>query len=161
MTFTQALWQRFARWLVSSTARVNWLIARAKRTPYFELEGYMGRWWLVQPSWWLPFSIRVHHIQRADFDRNPHNHPWNFRTIVLRGTYTEELLMPDGSKSYMVAAKGQTYTRKVNEYHRVASVCRDGVWTLFIMGPKLCRWGFWVNGRSVYWREYLSDWEGV
>lgn len=26
---------------------IDWLINRAKRTPYFHLEGYMNRWWLV------------------------------------------------------------------------------------------------------------------
>jgi hypothetical protein len=156
-----ALWTLFARWLVSNPDRVGWLIARAQRTPYFPLKGYMGRWWLVRPSRWLPFSIRIHHIQRADFDRNLHNHPWNFHTIVLRGIYTEELLMPDGGKRYQVASRGQTYTRNTGEYHRVASVGRGGVWTLFIMGRKRCDWGFMVGRKHIFWREYLGEWEGV
>jgi len=161
VSLATALWNRFARWLVSSPARVEWLIELAKRNPYNELEGYMGRWWLMQPARWLPFSIRIHHILRADVDRNPHNHPWNFRTIVLRGMYTEALLMPDGGTRHQLVAEGQTYARGFSEYHRIASVAKGGVWTLFIMGRKQAHWGFMVNGQHVHWREYLGDWEGL
>ena len=159
--FYEALWSCFAHWLASSPARVDWLIARAQRTPYVDINVYMGRWWLLQPSRWLPFSIRIHHIRLPDNDRNPHNHPWNFRSIVLRGWYTEELLLPDGGTRSQFAATGKTYTRKINEYHRVADVGDGGVWTLFIMGRYQTKWGFMVNGEHIYWREYLGDWEGL
>lgn len=161
MRFSSVLWGCLARWLVARPALVDWLIARARRNPYLELDGYMARWWLVQPARWLPFSICVHHILRADVDRNPHNHPWNFRTLVLRGMYTEALLMPDGGTRHQVVSKGQTYARKTGEYHRISSVAKGEVWTLFIMGRKRGSWGFMVDGVHVYWREYLGDWEGI
>ena len=161
MSFTCALWNRFARWLAASPSLIGWLIARAQRHPYRDIDDYMGRWWLVRPARWLPFSVRIHHIKRADKDRHTHNHPWNFRTIVLRGMYTEELLMPDGGNRYQLNAAGMTYRRGIGDYHRIASVAKGGVWTLFIMGRKQTHWGFMVNGQHIYWREYLHDWEGV
>lgn len=89
---------------------VNWLIARAKRTPYFHLQHadgseYMGRWWLVpyqyghpldcwrNPLGWLlqqfGIAVRVHHIATPDLDRALHDHPWDFISVVLRGGYLE------------------------------------------------------------------------
>lgn len=162
ITYTKdALWNLFARWLVAKPSRVDGLIVRALRHPYTNIDEYMGRWWLVKPSRWLPFSIRIHHIKLPDMDQNLHNHPWNFRSIVLRGWYPEELLMPDGSTQYQFHASGMCYRRKISEYHRVAKVSEGGVWTLFIMGRKQTKWGFLVNGKHIYWRDYLHDWEGM
>lgn len=60
---------------------------------------YKGRWWLFNPFsrethkaalWWCPWSFRIHHIMRHDEDLDLHDHPWNARTIILRGWYTEQ-----------------------------------------------------------------------
>lgn len=105
---------------------VEWLIARARRRPYFHLcrpngDLYMRRWWLLghgtdrdrDPDgrmcnpwvggfarWWAAnlYVIRVHQIVRSDKDPDLHDHPaWNV-SVVLRGGYWE--LVPDllGSK---------------------------------------------------------------
>lgn len=73
------------------------IIRRAKRTPYFHLRGYMGRWWLFRtiPTWsgdqWMPGWLggRVHHIIRSDDDRACHCHPWPYLTLILKGGYWE------------------------------------------------------------------------
>lgn len=147
------LWTIFASWLVSHPRLVDWIIRRAKRKPYVHLTNYMGRWWLIQPSRLLPFSIRVHHILRADLDRTPHNHSWAFRTIVLRGWYIEELLIEGGTRT-RVMSPGETYARTTDQYHRIAHVPRGGVWTLFIIGKKRGQWGFLVDGKHVNRRDY-------
>lgn len=150
-------WKIFAKWLVASESRVDWLIKRAQLTPYFHLEGYMERWWIIRPHKWLPFSIRIHHILREDYDRSPHNHPWAFRTIILRGWYEEEFRVDAGSLLTLMEP-GETCRRGTEDFHRIAAVSNGGVWTLFICGRKSCDWGFMVDGEWVYWREYLNDW---
>lgn len=100
---------------------IDWLVVRAKRTPYFHIDGYMDRWWLFgfynvsrnkdNPVKWIPLrkrsrlyhwitdriAIRLHHILRSDADRHMHDHPaWNV-SIVLRGGYYELMpTRPDG-----------------------------------------------------------------
>lgn len=96
----------------------DWIIARAKRTPYWHLPRYMNRWWLVpykpydqgqshgfsngeyfakwyrQPIAWLlqrfDIAVRVHEILTSD-DRSHgfHDHPWAYITIILKGGYVE------------------------------------------------------------------------
>ena len=71
---------------------VDLIIARAKRTPYFDLADYMGRFWLrehnaAKSNW----AMRVHHIKRSDRDRVLHDHPWKNVSILMRGGYWEVL----------------------------------------------------------------------
>lgn len=195
------LWRIVAR-IVTIPAVTDWLIARAQRTPYTHITGpngslYMGRWWLFNPyqpnsdgagrKWaeWLP-SVRVHHIRRADGDRHLHDHPWNARTIILRGWYSEErpcaepTYGPDGMATWPddeaqtmgFGTDGRwraTYTRErgytgrllFGQYHRIAEVPAEGVWTLFITWKKQGTWGFLVDGAKVPWRKYLGIGEGA
>lgn len=158
MSMKDTLWTIFAHWLGQHPRLIDWLIRRAQCKPHLHLHltGYMERWWLLQPSRFLPFSIRVHHILRADNDRTPHNHPWVFRTIVLRAWYVEEVEILNGTSTKVVSV-GETYERTIDQYHRIAAVPRGGVWTLFIMGNKTTQWGFKVDGRHVNRRDYRQS----
>lgn len=136
----------------------QWLIKRAKRTPYSHITSadgadlYMGRWWLFNAyRWdWLP-SIRVHHICRADQDPHLHDHPWDARTIILAGHYVEQ--REDGC--WAARFQGDTAAIKHGEFHRIALVPTGGVWTLFFTWRYRGTWGFLVDGAKVPYREYL------
>lgn len=128
------------------------IINRAQQWPYINLEGYMNRWWIFNAYKrdWLP-SIRVHHILREDFDRHEHDHPWNARTIILKGWYIEERT----GKSFF---RNTGYTGRINfgEFHNIKRVSPGGVWTLFITYKYGGTWGFKVDGKKVPYREYLG-----
>ncbi len=169
-------WKLIA-WIVTRPAVSAYLIARAQRTPYTHLDGYMNRWWLFNPygpdaagkevskyPWW-PWSIRIHHILREDLDRHLHDHPWNARTIILRGWYAERrIAIPTlehpnwgGTLKTVFRNQGDTATINYGEYHTISVVPSGGVWTMFITGPYQGTWGFLVNGAKVQWREYLGQ----
>ena len=160
-------WRIIAK-VLARPAIADWLIARAKLTPYQHImsadgtEMYMGRWWLFNPYsrethkpalWWCPWSFRIHHIMRPDEDRGLHDHPWNARTIILRGWYTEQrLLQPDDPVLHQLLVKaselrqsfdaafqateyidrrpGDTARLNHGEYHRIDQVSPGGVITL-------------------------------
>jgi hypothetical protein len=141
----------------------KWIVRRAQRTPYSDIYGkdgslYMERWWLFNPYWpveglqqfaWLPFSIRVHHIVRPDADRHLHDHPWNARTIILHGEYTEQR---DDNRYYR-RQQGDTARLRFGEFHSIRYVDpHRGAYTLFITGVKRGTWGF-----KVPYREYLGE----
>lgn len=184
------LWRLVAK-LLARPAIADWLIARAKLTPYQHImsadgtEMYMGRWWLFNPYsrethkpalWWCPWSFRIHHIMRPDEDRDLHDHPWNARTIILRGWYTEERLeratfvdtltpgrqllwLPDDEIRKLVTVQrnpGDTVRLNHGEYHRIDQVSPGGVITLFITSKWRGDWGFLVNGVKVPWRTYTG-----
>lgn len=82
-------------------------------------------------------AIRVHHILRKDNAREPHDHPWNARTIILDGYYVEER----GDLMFS-RVPGDTATLNFGEFHRIVHMPDDGVWTIFITGRKRGTWGF-------------------
>ncbi len=158
------------------------LVHKAQETPYTHITSqdgkslYMGRWWLFNgygkdangdptpARWaWLP-SVRIHHICRADSDRVLHDHPWNARTIILRGWYKEVRLIPEHMLANLYPAtmiehtryEGYTGRLLFGEYHRITEVSPGGVWTIFITWKKRGTWGFLVDGKKVPWRQYLG-----
>jgi len=174
----EMLWRLIAK-VISQPMIANYLIKRAMRTPYFHLDGYMNRYWLfnryseigsstVVPRRfkWMP-SIRIHHILRADDARDLHDHPWNARTIILKGAYIERRLQSlgvrtDHTGNTVTFAEMQSYVRhwgdtatiNFGEYHSIDAVSEGGVWTLFIAGDYLGTWGFLVDGKKVPHQEY-------
>lgn len=159
------LWKAIA-WICSRESIATWLIKKAQETPYTHIYGkdgvmYMGRWWLFNPypaqdtphrKWQFPISIRIHHIKREDDDRHLHDHPWNARTIIIKGWYTEI------REDYEVIDREVGATARLNfgEYHRITSVSKEGAWTIFITGKYRGTWGFKVDGKKVKWRTYLG-----
>lgn len=160
------IWKAIA-YVCSRPKVAEWLIERSKKTPYLHIYGkdghmYMGRWWLFNPypspeelrskGDRFPISIRIHHIQKEDDDRALHDHPWNARTIIIKGGYRE--VREDGKVYYR--EPGDTAGLKFGEYHRITHVHPEGAWTIFITGKYRGTWGFLVDGTKVQWRKYLG-----
>ncbi len=134
-----------------------WLIERAKRTPYYHLDGYMERWWLLKTPW---LSIRVHHILRSDADRDPHDHPFDWASLVMYGGYSEQryTTRKDGSAvpsgPSLRYGPGSFRRMRATDLHRLVVRGNESAWTLFIMGRKKRSWGFQTPNGWVNWRDY-------
>ena len=148
------LWRLVASFLARPRVFM-WLLLRAVANPYKHITGpdgniYMRRYWLFRSSW-LP-SIRLHHIRRPDFGSHLHNHPWNARTLILSGGYTEE-------RPFEITTERQAGDTAVigrDTFHRVCAVEPGGAWTVVIIWPRRYGWGFRVDGRFVPSWAYLG-----
>lgn len=145
------------------------LIERAKRTPYMHLwhaDGslYMERFWLRPYSEDRQgYAARVHHIATEDYDRDFHDHPWDFLSVVLRGGYLEarpygtepDFSGGDGGERcrYIERRAGSIAFRRATDRHRIVAVEPD-TWTLFFTGPKRQWWGFYTPTGKVHWKQY-------
>lgn len=160
---------RVIAFIASRRVVADAIIRRAARTPYFHLVGYMGRWWFfngyeagrddltdAERQAAKPFprlsSARVHHILREDRAQHLHDHPWDARTIILRGWYIE--CRENGPAR--VLRRGDTATIRFGEFHHIERVSEGGVWTLFIVGRYGGKWGFNVDGKKVAPRDYVA-----
>lgn len=182
------LWKKLAQFLAKKCI-AEAIISYAKKTPYFHLPNneepsYMERYWVFNPydrvtnkprfGWLCPISIRVHHIKREDHDRALHDHPWNARTIILKGWYVEKRLNPEYDEmtpetptnrylTYHIRRPGDTAKLGFGQYHTIVDVSDDGVYTLFFSGKWRGVWGFLVNskthpsGQKIPWQTYLGD----
>lgn len=118
-----------------------------------EGDPYLDRLRIIQTPW---FGIYLHHIHRPDKDRDPHDHPWAFASIVLAGAYTERVWPDKHDPGRSVIRHRPRWSRAHlgrQAAHIITSL--DGpLWTLVLTGPRRAEWGFWADGEFVPWREY-------
>lgn len=134
-----------------------------------EGEPYLIRWHLLHTKW---FRIMLHHIISSDPSFCPHDHPWNFWSIILRGGYVEHVYHVDFPTGVfgaidMVGGRWRTITwypagrllrRPAGTVHRlVLPLHSTGCWSLVVTGQKKRPWGFWSVGRWIPWRKFISS----
>ena len=126
---------------------------------------YLRRWYLIT----TPFGgINLHHILMPDSpSRGMHDHPYDFISIKLLGSYWENTIgeVPFGfvegtfvvehmEGEVNVKERRITY-RPANMLHRITHLRRDkGVWTLVFMGRRKRNWGFRKpNQEWIAWND--------
>jgi len=129
-------------------ALVDRIVRRAERTPYLHLDGYMERFWLFRTPL---VSARVHRILRSDLDRDLHDHPWDYASVILRGGYLE--ITESGERWY---GPGSVIVRSATPLHRLVLPPGTAATTLFIHGRKRREWGFATERGWVHWRQYVA-----
>jgi hypothetical protein len=130
------------------------------------------------------FTLKVHHFLPNRDDRDVHDHPWPFVTIVLAGGYDD--LVPcracggsgwasppivnspspepgepcDECDGGLVLGDrmhfGSVKFRGPDHAHRTRSGSK-GAWTIVVTGNRLSRpWGFFVDGVKWPWDKYIE-----
>jgi hypothetical protein len=112
---------------------------------------------------WLP-TVYLHRFHMPDPDRYCHNHPWWGKGMVLTGGYQELRLVNDPEKDdhfdYRVRTlrPGQVQLVTPKTFHRVQKLHADQVWTVFMVGKRVQRWGYNIPGRGfVPYNEVHAD----
>lgn len=89
-------------------------------------------------------NIYIHTILKSDVDRDPHDHPWNYCTIILAGGYWEWIPtnVPSGNtiEKRKWRGPGSVLWRRANSFHRLEM--DSPTTTLFIHGWRFREWGF-------------------
>jgi hypothetical protein len=171
-----------------SRAATRWL--RRRPFPPAEQIGppecpILNRWTLIGGATGSASSslkLMVHHFLPNRDDRDVHDHPRPFLTLVLWGGYDDLVPCPDcdgsgyGDPEYVEGTNvpllhgcpicrgegvvvgdrmrpGMLKRRLAHHRHRTR-VGEGGCWTLVLMGPLRRPWGFWREGKWWPWREY-------
>ena len=95
-------------------------------------------------------ALYVHHFLRSDQDRDLHDHPWNFISLILWGGYFEEL-----PHDWRWRSAGRIVRHKATDAHRVLLPYGSTAWTLIWVSPKVREWGFHTENGWVPWEEYV------
>lgn len=117
-------------------------------------------------------SLRLHHWFRSDDKRAKHDHPSDFITLVLKGSYID---LCNGKGRYPITPEqcgtckgfpGQrcdfcgngmrnecmvpgTIRRRKAEHQHTVAVEPGGCWTLLYFWPERREWGFWVARKDT------------
>lgn len=101
------------------------------------------------------FRPMLHHIHRPDYDRDLHDHPWAWCvSLILRGSYDEERPADCHHADCMRTVERRVrWTNYITRgtWHRITEL-HGNVWTLFIAGPRVQKWGFrrWDPGYEAW-----------
>ncbi|USN15060.1 hypothetical protein LESZY_00260 [Brevundimonas phage vB_BpoS-Leszy] len=137
--------------------------------PFMEVIGrgkpsYMIRFHLTPFGWWKWRRAYLHILGRPDADREYHDHPWSFWTLILFGGYTETSHVMNGrgypTGNYTEDRLGFLSVRKrpATHAHLITKLHTRRVVTLVLRDNEKAReWGFWSYegascGESGYWR---------
>lgn len=104
-------------------------------------ELHFKRWEIIK----TPFgSIWLHAIYKPDADKHLHNHPWDFKSIILKGSYKELT-----EKGIVHQTPGKFNVINGENYHKILDVESDVVYTLVFVTPTKRQWGYNVDGEFV------------
>lgn len=107
------------------------------------------RWTLVKIG---KRKLLLHYFLPNSIERDFHDHPWPFTTLVLRGWYDDIHMTPSGPERERLHAP--TYaSRPALHTHRTMTGHR-GCWTIVLTGGWERKWGFWRDGQWWQWRVY-------
>ena len=124
--------------------------------PVLEIKSKAGvlhfrRWRILSTPW---FNIYLHGIYKADADKHLHDHPWDYRSLVLKGCFWEETIDHNGFWILNPLAPGSFVKRKAEQFHKIRELCTPTVYTLFITGKPRRDWGYSVDGEWMQHDEY-------
>jgi hypothetical protein len=151
-----------------STGRPRWqFLAKKKINVNNEGVPQMIRYLIAQTP---AFGLYVHKMLRPDGSRLIHDHPWRFRTLVLKGGYEEvywsseypNLWLPHGGNPIFPSAirrPFRTHAIPLTTAHTITRLLGDGpTWTVLLVGRKVKNWGFWHFGNHgisvIPWKQY-------
>jgi len=147
---------------------IQWLAKRLPKHPDGHLwanDGglYMGRWVIFDGKW---LHLRLHHLAAPDADRDLHDHPTGFISLVLNGGYAEArpvTVAPcfdpitgreDCDLTWRIT--GSLALRHAGDRHRISTVA-DNTWTLFLFfGRRHQWWGYYTTRGKVYCKDYFT-----
>jgi hypothetical protein len=112
--------------------------------------------------WFKDRGIYIHRMDRPDGDRDCHNHPYAYMSIVLWGGYLEMVKQGDAIRPVW-RRPGSIIFASAERYHRVDYLPNKRCWTLFFTGkPRWMQhngkfvhdWGFLTISGHVPWTKY-------
>jgi hypothetical protein len=115
---------------------------------------HIRRWWLIPRNDFC--NIYLHEIRKDDDDRALHDHPYDFESIILEGSYRERTVDAKGRVVSEIFRKGMLNAKKAEQAHRL-EVIEGPVLTLLVSGPRRREWGFHAKGGWRPWKDFIDE----
>jgi hypothetical protein len=115
---------------------------------------YLDRW--VIKRYEDGRALYLHHFLGSDYPEVHHDHPKDFVSIGLWGSYVDCYM---DSKEWKKSEEyNAPFFRKFPAEHRHYIWLPEGktAWTLVKTGPVKQEWGFYPDGYFVPWKDYIN-----
>lgn len=150
------------------TQFLNWLERHDRKRVVMdrvENQPYLERYYLfLKDRDRFPFNVFLHKFLKSDGD-DPHDHPWPYATLILKGGYWEWIPLFDQQNRMITETAvwrgaGSFRISRASSFHRIELDPNVECWTLFMPGMRCRDWGFWVKNHWVQWQQYLDNRRG-
>jgi hypothetical protein len=108
------------------------------------------RWRLLSTPW---LTVYVHRLYESDRDKDPHDHPWDYTTIILSGGYTE-MIFGGESRTYR---RGSVIAHRAEEAHQLALTEKPTTTLVFVGRYRRPEWGYHTKDGWVDFRSYRKN----
>lgn len=104
---------------------------------------HFQRYRVISTPW---FKIFIHRILESDGDKDLHDHPFDFKSLVLKGSYKEYYAIGPqwGLVKERVFKPLRINSHAHDDAHKI-EVIKGPVWTLFFTNGRLHEWGYQTN----------------
>lgn len=115
-------------------------------------EIHFRRYRLLSTPW---LRIYIHQILVSDYDDHFHDHPWHFKSRILKGSYWESWTNhPVHTIMYSREYRaGDTITHHAKDSHKL-TLTSPMVWTLVVTWGRPRYWGYQTEKGWVGHKEY-------
>ena len=117
---------------------------------------YLTRWGARTPFG----GFYVHRMTGPDERPYPHDHPWAFTSLILKGGYDEVRINKHDTHQSLQLRRHRRWTFNVmrrDDAHYIRDLLSVPTWTLVLFGRRRRTWGFWqkssAEGRWI-WTEF-------
>lgn len=111
----------------------------------------------------LGFPLVFHHFTGPD-EGDPHDHPFAFRSIILRGGYVETIYDQDnGINGPVERLPGDSFRVPATRVHKIVRLLEADCWTVILPEPWERKSGFWqFRSDGPYFRTWDNpDWTRI
>lgn len=114
---------------------------------------HFERWAIIETKW---FAWYLHKIQKEDQD-HMHSHPWNFFSIILKGSYLEEVQKNPNSRETILNLKKPFKAAFFDHrwFHSIRRIVNGPIWTtVFVWGGSFAgdKWHYLVDAGEYYYK---------
>ena len=131
------------------------------RITHERMSDHMAKWHLGRGE--TGNALVLHRFDGPDTGPH-HDHPFDCRSYILDGGYTEELLHPDGTTELRQRRPGDVVDIPHDHVHRIVHLIEGEALTLYeVLGPKVQEPGFfeWRDGAMWSRRWFEPEFKPV
>lgn len=126
----------FIFWLIRKLFLVKEIVSK-------DGEIHFRRYRLLSTPW---FNLYIHQLLKSDEDRHMHDHPWDFFSLILKGSYFEQTTY----HPYHIVVHSRTFRvgdlieHDARDAHHI-TLKSPVVWTLVLTLGREREWGYRIS----------------
>ena len=103
-------------------------------------------------------GLYVQKLIASDKSKDLYDHSWKWGRLILNGEFNEKVRNKNSeiTRSRKVKLLHLDLLNSSRLAHSIKLIDNKPVWMIFWHGSYRNQWGFWIDNKKVFWREYFG-----